>query len=173
MLVASSAERSPASARRTAASSASFVARIRERTSRAGRPKGIPSARITSTIGDTPQQPATWKSWVQEPRLPQAWPERGAPRDLGDGTALAIAVRTVAFDPLEQILVREMRADLYRDGEVIQSEVHRLDHMIYFNNDILLMLRLAGFGEVEVFDGMTSEAPRPWETTRLMFVAHA
>ncbi len=82
-------------------------------------------------------------------------------------------MRTVAFDPLEQILVREMRADLYRDGEVIQSEVHRLDHMIYFKNDILLMLRLAGFGEVEVFDGMTSEAPRPWETTRLMFVAHA
>ena len=120
-----------------------------------------------------PYHPGTWMNWVRQPELPQPWPEPTKPHDLGDGTSLSTWMRGVDFDPLEQTLVREMRAELYRDGEVIKSETHRLNHMLYFKNDVLLMLRLAGFGEVEVYDGLSAAPPRAWKSSRIMFVAHA
>jgi hypothetical protein len=78
--------------------------------------------------------------------------------------------RVVELDPLLQRLTMEMRAWMWRDGELIAEEEHLLKLTLYFKEELLLLLEGAGFLEVDVRGQYNDAVPTP-EDDFLVFVA--
>jgi SAM-dependent methyltransferase len=104
-----------------------------------------------------------WSYWRAEERaeLPRPWEplEEAERRRAADGTELALQARTVDLDPLEQCLSYEMRAGLWRDGELVQREEHTLRLNLYFMHELLLLLERTGFDDVFVHGDYVEEPP--------------
>jgi SAM-dependent methyltransferase len=103
-----------------------------------------------------------WHSWRKEeranlprPRVPLAGAER---RRGADGAEYALESRLLDLDPLEQVATYEMRAGMWRDGELVQEEEHSLRINFYFKNELLLLLERAGFTDVEIHGDHCEEA---------------
>jgi len=116
--------------------------------------------------------PPAWKSRLPENRrsLPQAWPSSTERELLTDGSELEIAVRTVATDPLENVSTRQIRARLWRKGELIEEEIHTQKLDDYSKNELVLMLELAGFRDVQIF-GDFGDEPAMADHRDLVFLA--
>jgi SAM-dependent methyltransferase len=116
--------------------------------------------------------PAHWSSWLPEERakLPQAFPETGMRRRAADGDELELRYRQVGLDPLDQRLTIQMRALLWRAGQLVAEEEHTLQESLYFRNEVLLLLAQSGFADVAVYGGYTGAAPTADDTT-LVYVA--
>lgn len=101
-----------------------------------------------------------WRYWLPEQRrqLPEAWPETGNRRRTATGDEIELHTRVLALDPLEQRLTRQLRARLWRDGELATEEEHTLEESLYFRNELLVLLARAGFEEVAVRGGYTEVA---------------
>ena len=56
--------------------------------------------------------------------------------------------RIADLDPLEQVLTLKYWAQQWQDGQLIGEEERILTSNIYFKNELLLMLRQAGFDDV-------------------------
>jgi len=98
-------------------------------------------------------------------------PLDSAERRLGsDGAEYALKSRLLDLDPLEQRATYEMRAGMWRDGELVQQEEHTLHINFYFRNEMLLLLERAGFIDVVVHGGHREEPPTP-DDDFLVFVA--
>jgi SAM-dependent methyltransferase len=114
-----------------------------------------------------------WRYWLAEERaaLPREWEplEDVERRRAADGSELALQSRVVDFDPLEQRLSYEMRAGLWRDGELVQREEHTLQLNLYFMHEVLLMMERAGFADL-VVHGDYAEQPPTRESKFLAFV---
>jgi SAM-dependent methyltransferase len=113
-----------------------------------------------------------WRYWPNEERaeLPEPWPEEGLRKRAADGDEIELLIRLAALDPLEQVATREIRARLWRDGRVVEEERHVLLERLYFRNELLDMLALAGFEDVEVLGDHTEDAATA-ESGVLVFVA--
>jgi SAM-dependent methyltransferase len=115
-----------------------------------------------------------WRYWRKEERdeLPQQRePLEGLERRRGsDGAEYALHARVVDFDPLEQRVTYEMRAGMWRDGELVQEEQHTLQMTLYFKNELQLLLERAGFSVVAVH-GDHSEEPATGDSDFVVFVA--
>jgi hypothetical protein len=113
-----------------------------------------------------------WRYWLEEERtaLPEPWREPGERRLGSDGAEYELRSRVVDFDPLSQSVTMEMRADMWRDGELVASEEHLLRMNLYFKNELLLMLERTGFADVVVHGDYTDEAPSA-DSEFLVFVA--
>lgn len=101
-----------------------------------------------------------WSYWLTEGRrtLPQPW--RAGERRVGsDGTEYELRSRTVAFDPLEARITRELRALMWQEGELVADERYTLTENRYFGNELVLMLQRAGFVDVEVRGEYNDEEP--------------
>lgn len=94
--------------------------------------------------------PTHWKYWLKEERVALPHPERSPTgrRAASDGTEYALATRLVDVDPLDQSVVLEMRAELWRGDALECEETHRLTARYYFPNELRLMLERAGFSDV-------------------------
>ena len=116
--------------------------------------------------------PKQWRYWLAEERrgLPEARRPPGERRRAADGAEYALRSRTVALDPLEQSVTLEMHALMWRDGELVAEEEHRIDIGLYFRNELVLMLERAGFADVTVRGGYADEEPTP-DHDFLVFVA--
>jgi SAM-dependent methyltransferase len=116
--------------------------------------------------------PPAWLSRLPEGRraLPQAWPPSSERRRLADGSELELAARTVSMDPLEEVAVRQIRARLWRDGELLAEEVHTQNLDDYSKNELVLMLKNAGFHEINV-RGDHSNEPATADHRVLVFLA--
>jgi hypothetical protein len=116
-----------------------------------------------------------WRYWVKNERsvLPRPWPplEEAERRSGSDGAEYALQSRVLDLDPLEQRVTYEMRAGMWRDGELVRVEEHVLDLGFYFKHELLLMLDRAGFVDVIVHGDHREEAPTA-ESEFLVFVAH-
>jgi SAM-dependent methyltransferase len=112
-----------------------------------------------------------WTYWVKEKRstLPQPARWSGERRRASDGSELALSSRLVDFDPLEQRVTAEMRAQRWRDGKLEAEETHVLNIDLYFKNELLLMLEGAGFRDV-VVQGDHNDAPATGDDDFLVFV---
>jgi SAM-dependent methyltransferase len=112
-----------------------------------------------------------WAGWLPENRqsLPLDWfpPERNL---LPDGDELETSVQIYSQDPLEQVSVHKFRARLWRDGKIIQEEIHNMKTECYSKNELLLMLELAGFQDVQIFGDYGNE-PATMDHENLVFVA--
>jgi SAM-dependent methyltransferase len=113
-----------------------------------------------------------WSMWLPQNRhaLPELWPEEGRPQVASDGSEHRATFRMLALDPLEQTYVRQVRLEKWVSGELVASEERTLRGNMYLKNEVLLMLRLAGFRAVTVTGDYTEEPASP-EHRELVFTA--
>jgi hypothetical protein len=64
-------------------------------------------------------------------------------------------------DPLDQSIRIEMRIEKRRDGALVAEEERPLTMRMWFRDELVLMLRTAGFADVTVRGGYRDEEPRP------------
>ena len=113
-----------------------------------------------------------WSYWLPErrQRLPEAWPEAGNRRRTSGGDEIGLRARLVDLDPMEQRMTLEMRAELWREGQLVEQEDRLLQENLYFRNEILHMLEHAGFVNSSVQAGYSARNPTP-DDTMLVFTA--
>jgi len=63
--------------------------------------------------------------------------------------------RLAEFEPLAQRKTLEMRACLWRGGQIVLEEIYSLKESLYFAKEILLLLDQAGFRDPAVERGYT------------------
>lgn len=102
-----------------------------------------------------------WRRWPKSgrQRLPTRWSPWGERRRAADGTEFRLRSRVVHFDPLDQTVWLELRAEKSRDGALVASERHTISMRMYFRDELLLMLERAGFVDVDVRGGYADEEP--------------
>lgn len=105
--------------------------------------------------------------WTAEGRaeLPGAWGDEPDRRAAPDGSEYSHWSRMLEVDPLDQ-----MRIEKRRDGELVAEEERPLSMRMWFRDELVLMLRTAGFSEVTVHGGYSDEEPRP-DHDFLVFIA--
>lgn len=115
-----------------------------------------------------------WRYWVKGEReaIPRPWePLESAERRRGsDGAEYALLSRVVDLDPLGQNASYEMRAGMWRNGELVREEEHTLRINFYFRNELLLLLDRAGFTDI-VVQGDHRDEPATKDSDFLVFVA--
>lgn len=113
-----------------------------------------------------------WAYWVpeQRQRLPRPWRETGTRRGAANGEELELRTRLFDFDPLLQRLTLESRIAVWRDGKRVVEEERQLCTTVYFRNELLLMLEMAGFHDVRVLGGY-SGSPTGRDDPMLVYVA--
>jgi SAM-dependent methyltransferase len=100
---------------------------------------------------------AAWDLWRTSSALPAPWPERGPPRIAADGSEHFMQIRAVAADPLTQTYTREVRLEKWQSGKLVAAESYRLKESMYLREEVLLMLKVAGFERVLVQGDFTNE----------------
>jgi hypothetical protein len=132
------------------------------------RPGGTFAFDFSPRYNDRP----AWLSRLPKNRqaLPEKWPASGERSKLSDGTELELVARTVSVDPLAEVQTRQLRARLWRDGELLQEEVHTQRYEEYGMNELLLLLELAGFCDVQRFGDYTDE-PATADHDNVIFVS--
>jgi SAM-dependent methyltransferase len=100
-----------------------------------------------------------WDLWLPENRktLPEPWPEKGEGRIASDGSEHFGQFRLVHVDPLEQSYTREVRLEKWSNRKLVTSEEYTLRGNMYFKNELLLMLKTAGFQEINVHGDYTDQ----------------
>jgi SAM-dependent methyltransferase len=113
-----------------------------------------------------------WKYWLAEERarLPEEWPASGERDRAANGDELALRARLVSLDPLDQSKTMEVRASLWREGELVAEEDRLISIRSYFRDELLLLLERAGFEVVSVTGDHTDE-PATADHETLVFVA--
>jgi SAM-dependent methyltransferase len=116
--------------------------------------------------------PPAWLSRLPQQRqaLPEEWTSSGERKLLSDGSELELVARTVSVDPLEEVQTRQIRARLWRNGELLKEEIHTQRYEEYGKNELLWVLRHAGFGEIQIF-GDYSDVPATADHRVITFVA--
>ncbi len=96
--------------------------------------------------------PDRWSVWLEGRRqgLPRDWHDAADRQRLADGDEIELDTRLFAFDPSTQCQELEIRARLWHEGAMVREETRRLSENLYFNQEILLVLGEAGFGDVSV-----------------------
>jgi SAM-dependent methyltransferase len=104
-----------------------------------------------------------WSIWHKDKRreLPEPWPESDEAdrKQASDGSEYELRARVISLDPLDQTVALELRADKWVDGKHVAAEEHALTMRMYFRDELVLMLRNAGFEGVQVRGGYAGEEP--------------
>jgi hypothetical protein len=74
------------------------------------------------------------------------------------------------MDPLEQTYERQVRLEKWQRGELVDRQELSLRGQMYLKNEVLWMLELAGFGDVELHGDYTPH-PASAESDELVFTA--
>jgi SAM-dependent methyltransferase len=113
-----------------------------------------------------------WNQWLSEHcrALPEPWPEDGNRLIAADGSEYVSRFRMVQVDPLEQSYTRQVRLEKWAAGKLVASEEYALRENTYFKQELLLMLKVAGFREITVYGDYTDESATP-EHRELVFIA--
>jgi SAM-dependent methyltransferase len=113
-----------------------------------------------------------WPYWSKQGRakLPLPWPESGDRKRTANGDELELQGRLLAFDPLDQSATRQIRATLWRHGNIVQQEDFILLERLYFRNEVVSMLATAGFRDISVLSGYSHEPASP-DSDLLVYVA--
>jgi SAM-dependent methyltransferase len=120
---------------------------------------------------------AYWGDWedfdYNDPAGERLYPTDWKPhvvKELGGPRRLVVERRTMGVDPVEQMVSEQRRYRLYEGDELLAEEVHAGQNHWYFKKELLLMLRLTGFGEVRVTGDYTDEEFGPQHTGTIVFV---
>lgn len=114
----------------------------------------------------------SWDLWLPDQRanLPQPWPQEGSARQAADGSENIGYFRLTSLDPLEQSYIREVRLEKRVDGRTVAVEEYALQGNMYLKNEVLLMLKVAGFRDIAVY-GDYSDQPAAAESEEINFLA--
>jgi SAM-dependent methyltransferase len=114
----------------------------------------------------------SWNQWLPEYRqtLPQPWPDKGDARVASDGSEHFAQFRLIDVDPLEQTYTKQVRLEKWLSVTLVAAEEYILREDIYFKNELILMLKVAGFREITVHGDYTEEPPTA-EHNELVFTA--
>jgi SAM-dependent methyltransferase len=117
---------------------------------------------------------AGWAGWLPSDRvrLTEQWPDRGNRRRTEDGDELELSTRTADLDPIGQVHTLEMRARLWRAGQLVAEEFHELRESLYFAQEVLSMLESAGFEDVTM-EGRYTGSPATASDDTVVFVARS
>ena len=117
-------------------------------------------------------EPNAWASWLPEHRAdyPRPWPAEGDRRLAANGDEMELISRTADLDPYLQRQTLEMRAIVRRADKVVDDETAVLHENLYFAQELLLILELAGFGEVTIEGSYTGQPASPTDSA-VVFVA--
>lgn len=113
-----------------------------------------------------------WNLWQKKNRQhldPEWWPDPERER-ASDGTDFIMRSRIADLDPLEQVITLQYWAQRWQGDQLLGDEEHTLTSNIYFKNELLMMLKQAGFEEVTVQGDFTEEQATP-EHGDLVFIA--
>jgi SAM-dependent methyltransferase len=115
---------------------------------------------------------SAWARWLPRHRanLPEPWPPEGDRRVTADGDEIELIGRTLSLDPLGQRVSHALRARLWRAGKVVAQEERVLHENLYFTQEIVQLLRAAGF-DLEVIEAGVTGVPAGADDAELMFVA--
>jgi molybdenum cofactor biosynthesis enzyme MoaA len=100
-----------------------------------------------------------WKDWVKENRQqldPNFWTE-GTRERASDGSDYVMRSRVDDIDPLEQVLTLKYWAQHWQGEHLLGEEKRILTSNIYFKNELVMMLKQAGFDEVTAQGDFTDE----------------
>lgn len=113
-----------------------------------------------------------WASWTSDGRaqLPEPCPPPGERSRASDGSERELRARAISFDPLDQTLVLEIRADKWVDDVLLATELHTLSMRMYFHAELLLLLEAAGFA-VTAVDGDHERKPATADSDFLVYTA--
>jgi len=116
--------------------------------------------------------PQEWERWrlTKSGSLPEPWPEEGKRRVAPDGSEYIERFRLVSVNLLEQSYVRQVRLEKWVAGQRVASEESTVCGDMYLKNEVLLMLKFAGFRQVTVRGDYTDELATP-ESKELIFTA--
>ena len=98
--------------------------------------------------------PGRWGWWAERPELPRPWPSEPDCGTTADGSELMLWSRAVDVDPLDQSFRLEIRAEKSRDGVTLAREQHELTMRMWFRDELVMAMRNAGFGSVDVTPGV-------------------
>jgi len=132
------------------------------------RPGGTFAFNTTARWNDPP----AYLSRLRENRksLPEEWPASSERKLLADGSELEIAARTVSVDPLNESQTRQLRARLWRNGELVEEQIQTQRYEEYGKNELMLMLQKAGFSDIQIV-GDFSQEPATSDHSELVFLA--
>lgn len=119
-----------------------------------------------------PYHNGLWQLWLKENRQqldPEWWPEPKRER-ASDGSDFIMRSRIADLDPLEQVLTLQYWAQRWQGEQLLGEEERTLTSNIYFKNELLLMLKQAGFDDVTI-QGDFTEAEATPEHGVLVFIA--
>lgn len=114
-----------------------------------------------------------WEFWLKENRhkgLSSEWWPEGKRERASDGSDFMMRSRVADLDPLEQTLTLQMRAERWQGEQLLGEEERTLTSNIYFKNELLMMMKQAGFDEVTVRGDFTEQEATP-EQGVLVFIA--
>jgi SAM-dependent methyltransferase len=116
--------------------------------------------------------PDWWGLWLSENRkaLPKPWSKKDSGQIAADGSKHFAQFRMTAFDPLDQSFTREVHLEKWVNDKLEKAEEYALRGNIYFKNELMLMLKIAGFEEISVCGDYTDESATP-EHEELVFTA--
>ena len=132
------------------------------------RPGGVFAFDYMVRWNDPPAWLARLPKYRRSP--PEEWPTSTERERLADGSEIEIATRTLETDPLENVAIRQIRARLWRDGELLEEEIHTQKLDDYSKNELVLMLEHAGFEAIQLF-GDFSDEPATADHKDLIFIA--
>lgn len=104
-----------------------------------------------------------WKTWVTEycKSLPEPWPEEGSSKIASDGSERRSYFRMLGIDPVEQSYTRQVRLEKWVSGLRVAVEEYTLRGNFYLKPEVQLMLKVAGFRNIEVTGDYTDEPADP------------
>lgn len=116
--------------------------------------------------------PRAWMSRLPQGRqaLPQEWPDGGQRMALDDGKEMDVSTRTIAMDPLEEVATRQMRVRLWQGDELLEEEIHTITLPDFNKNELVLMLKVAGFNQIKIEGDYLEEVATP-DHKQLLFIA--
>ncbi len=121
---------------------------------------------------------AYWGDWgdydYSNPQKERTYPGEWMPhvtKELGGKRRLVIHRRLTGVDPVEQFISEERRYRLYDGETLLEEEIHAGQNHWYFKNELVLMLQMAGFEEIQVKGDYTDEEFGPEHTGTIVFLA--
>lgn len=112
-----------------------------------------------------------WLRWLPGRHAdPEQWPETGDRRRAADGDELELLFREASWDPLLQRSIIEVRGRRWHGGELVEQDEHSIYLSAYFAQEIVTMLGVVGFTDVEIQGRYTGVAATA-DDTDVVFLA--
>jgi SAM-dependent methyltransferase len=101
-----------------------------------------------------------WQRWQARP-VDESAPPHEERRLAPDGFHYALRHRMVGIDLAERSMTRELQAWQWHGDELIAHEAHALIYNVYASPEIVELLHLTGFSNVQVLGGYHDGPPTP------------